>query len=134
MSPTSDDEFVHAFLHGALSPAQFHHRDHLRLAWCLIRQRGLEDAIRTVTASIRVFAIHHGQADRYHETLTRFWVSIVAHAVAARPEIGDFASFLAAFPQLLDKDLPYCHWQRATMGSPAARARWIEPDLLALPA
>jgi hypothetical protein len=34
---------------------------------------------------------------------------------------------------LLDKGLPYRHWQHETMGSAAARARWVEPDLLALP-
>ena len=42
--------------------------------------------------------------------------------------------FLAAFPMLLAKDLPYRHWRRETMLSPDARAQWVEPDLQALPA
>lgn len=130
----NDDEFVEAFLSGSLPPAQFHHRDHLRLAWVLVRQQGTEAASHTITAGIRRFAAAHGQAEKYHETITRFWVRIVGHMASACPEIADFSTFLATFPQLLDKDLPYRHWRRETMGSAAARARWVEPDLFALPA
>ncbi len=42
--------------------------------------------------------------------------------------------FLAAFPMLLAKDLPYRHWRRETMLGSDARAQWVEPDLQALPA
>jgi hypothetical protein len=130
----SDDEFVAAFLGGRLPPTSFHHRDHLRLAWCLIRRSGLDPALATMASAIRHFATAHGQAEKYHETLTRFWVRIVGYASAARPELATFDAFLAAFPLLLDKDLPYRHWSRAAMQSPAARAGWVAPDLLALPA
>jgi hypothetical protein len=130
----NDDDFVHAFLNGSMPVAQFHHRDHLRLAWCLTRHLGPVAATRTITAGIREFATQHGQADKYHETLTRFWIRIVGHLMEARPDITEFAGFLATFPQLLDKDLPYRHWRRETMGSTIARAHWVEPDLLALPA
>lgn len=130
----TDDEFVTAFLSGAIASASFHHRDHLRLAWCLVRQSGVEAASRTIADSIRAFATRHGQAEKYHETLTRFWVRLVHHAIAARPEVATFHQFLAAFPLLLEKDLPYRHWSRAVMQSQEARARWVEPDLRVLPA
>jgi hypothetical protein len=87
-----------------------------------------------IADGIRHFAAMHGQAAKYHETLTGFWVRIVGHCAEARPDIAEFAAFLAAFPQLLDKELPYRHWRRETMASLAARAQWIEPDLVALPA
>jgi hypothetical protein len=129
-----DDDFVRAFLEGSLPPTQFHHRDHLRLAWCLTRQLGVAAATRTITSGIRRFAAEHGQADKYHETLTQFWVRIVGHLIDARPDIAEFARFLTTFPQVLNKDLPYRHWRRETMGSLSARVQWVEPDLLALPA
>ena len=130
----NDEHFVQAFFSGTLPPTQFHHRDHLRLTWCLIRQHDPEVATHAITEGIRRYAAQHGQADKYHETLTRFWVRIVGHMVAARPDIAAFERFLEAFPQLLDKDLPYRHWRRETMRSGTARAQWVEPDLLALPA
>ena len=130
----TDDDFVTAFLSGALPPTQFHHRDHLRMTWTLIRLTGEEQAMKRVTSGIRYFATQHGHAEKYHETMTRFWARIVGHMVAARPDITTFDEFLVAFPMLLEKDLPYRHWQRETMLSPDARARWVEPDILALPA
>ena len=130
----TDDDFVTAFLSGSLPPTQFHHRDHLRLTWTLIRLTGEEQAMKRVTSGIRYFATQHGHAEKYHETMTRFWVLLVGHMVAARPDITTFDEFLAAFPMLLDKDLPYRHWRRETMLSPDARAHWVDPDILALPA
>lgn len=129
----SDDDFVQAFMDGALPPGHFHHRDHLRLAWLLVRQFGVEAAGPALAEGIRGFATGHGQGAKYHETLTQFWARIVGHMVRARPDIDDFAAFLAAFPQLLDKGLPYRHWQGGTLNGALARAAWVEPDLLALP-
>ncbi len=129
----TDDDFVTAFLSGSLPPTQFHHRDHLRLTWALVRLTGVEAAMKRITSGIRYFATQHGQAEKYHETMTRFWVLLVGHMVAARPDITTFDEFLAAFPMLLDKDLPYRHWRRETMLSSDARAHWVEPDILALP-
>lgn len=134
MSDMSDGEFAHAFLHGALPPERFHHRDHLRFAWFLVRERGVEEAAPMIAASIRSFAQRHGHAEKYHETMTQFWVRITSHHVDARPDSTDFDTFLAAFPPLLDTGLPYRHWRRETIASEAARAGWVEPDLLALPA
>lgn len=130
----SDDEFARAFLAGAIPPDRFHHRDHLRLAWCLIGERGAEEAATAIASAIQRYAADHGQAAKYHETLTRFWVRLVAHARATRPDLAPFERFIADFPWLLDKTLPYRHWTHAAMDGPAARARWVEPDLLALPA
>jgi hypothetical protein len=129
----NDEEFLLAFTAGVLPPAHFHHRDHLRLAWLLNRRLGHEAAGIAVAAGIRRFAANHGHAAKYHETLSQFWVRLVGHMVRVQPAIADFDAFIAAFPILLDKGLPYRHWHEATMASTAARTTWVEPDLLALP-
>ena len=134
MNDMTDSAFVYAFLQDRLPPASFHHRDHLRLAWCLVRERGGEEAARVIGTSIRRFARRHGHEEKYHETLTQFWVRVVSHHVTARPDLREFAAVLGAFPALLDKDLPYRHWRRATLGDARARAEWVDADLLALPA
>jgi hypothetical protein len=134
MNISSDEAFVQAFLQGTLPPTQFHHRDHLRLTWYVVRHHDLATTTQMITTGIRRFATHHGQAQKYHETMTQFWIRIVAHMVRHRPDLTDFEAFLAAFPQLLAKDLPFRHWQRETMMSDIARAQWVEPDVLTLPA
>lgn len=130
----TDEEFLHAFTTASLPNEQFHHRDHLRMTWLMLRRHGLEKGAEAIVAGIRHFAASHGHAPRYHETMTRFWIAIVDHATRARPEIGSFEDFLRAFPLMLDKGLPFRHWSRDTLMSPAARAAWTEPDLLGLPA
>jgi hypothetical protein len=129
----SDDDFLRAFFSAELPNSSFHHRDHLRLAWLMVRRHGRVEAEARVTEGIQHFAAANGHAVRYHDTMTRFWVRLVAHAVAHRPEVEDFDAFLAAYPMLLDASLPFRHWRREAMFTPEARAAWSEPDLVPLP-
>lgn len=128
-----DDEFLRAFFSAELANSDFHHRDHLRLAWLSVRRHGLVEAETRIVEGIQHFATVHGHTARYHDTMTRFWVRLVAHAVANRPEIEEFDAFLAAYPMLLDASLPFRHWRREAMFTPEARAEWSEPDLVPLP-
>ena len=130
---TPDDEFLRAFFGLGLLNAEFRHRDHLRLAWLAVRRHGGGAAEEVVTKGIQRFAHHHSHGPAYHDTMTRFWVRLVAHAVSHRPEIVDFEEFLAAYPPLLDKSTPLRHWSREAMFAPDARAAWRDPDLVALP-
>ena len=129
----ADDHFLAAFTAGEIANQDFHHRDHLRLAWIQIRRLGLRRALEAVTAAIRQFAAGHGHGDRYHETMTRFWLLVVAMGISRHSTLA-FDELLAAEPHLLDKNLPYRHWSRERMGSEDARQRWVEPDLRLMPA
>jgi hypothetical protein len=128
-----DEQFVAAFEAGQIANRDFHHRDHLRLAWVQIRRLGLERASNTVAGAIQQFAAHHGHDNRYHETMTRFWVRVVSLGINRHPALP-FDELLAAEPHLLDKNLPYLHWSRERMGSDEARRQWVEPDLRLMPA
>lgn len=131
---TADDEFLRAFFSGTLPNAGFHHRDHLRLAWLVVKRDGAEAGEQTVVNGIRHFAAAHGHAERYHDTLTRFWVRLIAHvARASAPADEGFDALLAAHPGLLDVHLPLRHWSRDVLFDPAARAAWCPPDLVPLP-
>jgi hypothetical protein len=132
MTP-ADEQFLASFEDGKISNQNFHHRDHLRLAWIQIRRLGLERASDAVAGAIQQFAAHHGHADRYHETMTRFWLRVVGLGINRHPTLG-FDELLAAEPHLLDKNLPFSHWTRERMGSDEARQRWVEPDLQLIPA
>jgi hypothetical protein len=107
----------------------FGHRDHLWLAWALKKTHGLDISERLIMQGIQAFAEYQGAGNRYHETLTMFWVRIVDHAVQARPDIINFDVFLESFPFLLDKNLPTRHWTSERLWSDSAKTKWIEPDL-----
>ncbi len=127
----TDDEFLRAFLSGRLH--EFHHRDHLRLTWIVITRHGAVKAPGMISSGIRQFAAHHGQGEKYHETMTRFWVDIVSHCIRAG-KVRSFDHLLAEFPMLLDKSLPLRHWSKGTLFGPAARLEWVDPDILPMPA
>ena len=126
-----DEEFLEAFFGGRLGAGEFRHRDHLRLAWLMVRRYGLEEGGDRVVAGIKRFAAAHGVADRYHETITRFWLRLVHHAIQVRSRVDEFERFLDAFPSLLDGSLPRRHWSEEPLE--AGRRAWREPDLASLP-
>jgi hypothetical protein len=110
---------------------RFGHREHLHMAWSYVRRDGVPAAVDNAAAFIRHVAAAHGESAKYHDTLTRFWVRVVARA-GEETGAGDFERLLAVAPHLTDRDLPYRHWSRDLLWSPAARAGWVEPDLVPL--
>src|SRR2546427_2037600 len=128
-----DGEFLRLFHDGNLSGEEFRHRGHLRLAWLVPFKHSRIEAESMVAREIRWFAGANGASNRYHDTLTRFWVRLVGHAMANAPEARSIDELLARFPFLLEKGLPLKHWRGETLNSDQARARWVEPDLLPVP-
>jgi hypothetical protein len=128
-----DHEFLAAFESGTLPNAAFHHRDHLRLSFLYLRRDGVELGSRHVIDGIRHFAAAHGAVDRFHLTLTHFWVALVRHLIEAFPSIDRFDDLLAAFPLALDKTIVNRHYSGALLWSAVARSGFVEPDLRPLP-
>jgi hypothetical protein len=127
----NDTDFLRGF--EACTLSEFHHRDHLRLTWVLIRRDGREKAKAAIVAGIKRFAEAHGQVEKYHQTMTEFWVDVVDYHIGRYPSTDDFDRFLADWPKLLDKSLPFRHWTRETIMDDLARSQWVPPDLLSLP-
>ena len=104
----------------------------MELAWTTIHRYGPETAADVLCSLIRLGVQASGHADKYHETVTRAWVRLVADAMG--PEPGeDFAAFWDANEALHDKHLPKRHYSVELLLSDAARQGWVEPDLLPLP-
>lgn len=110
----------------------FGHREHLELTWRYLQLYDADEAHRAVTAAIRHVASLHGARDKYHETITRSWVRLVAfHRVDRDAE--SFDGFIAENGGLLDRDLLAAHYSPELISSPRARTQWAEPDLRDLP-
>jgi hypothetical protein len=110
----------------------FGHREHLELAWTCLDRYDLATAHDAVKTAVTSLAQRHGMPERYHETITRSWVHVVAlhrslHAA------DSFDAFIAAHPALLTKDLLGRHYSQPLLRSQAARTAWAEPDLRAFP-
>lgn len=127
-----DGEFLRAFLAGWPAERPFHHYDHLRVAWLVVDRHGAEAACELVGEKLKAMAIARGVAPLYNETMTRFWIHLIAHVreATAAASVDDA---IARVPMLLDKNLAQRHWSRTSIFGPEARVVWVEPDLLPLP-
>ena len=128
----SDIEFLARFEAAAFGAAEYGHRDHVRTVWLYLRRCGREQAEAAVRDGIRRLSAAHGAPGRYHETLTRAWIALVADAAADLPG-ADFEEVLLVRPELLDKGAPLRFYSPERLWSEAARTAWIEPDLRPLP-
>ncbi len=124
----SDDEFLEAFERLEIAKEDFHHRDHLRLAWSCLRHAEPEGALDRVRTAICRFAEKHGVPNLYHETITRFWVEHLAATMSAFPDAPDFVTLADRRPEMLDKDLIRRRYRPETLASERAKAVWVEPD------
>lgn len=126
---TEDRETLEQILHVR---GGFTHREHLELTWTYLGRHQFEDACRAVAGAIRHVARLHGAPDRYHETITRAWVLLVALHRSWRPG-RSFDEFIAENPRLLDRTMLNAHYSRGRLMSNEARAAWTEPDLRPFP-
>lgn len=127
----NDTDFLKAFEHAHL--AAFPHHEHIRMAWLYLKNEGWEMGYAKIQSGLKHFAAAHGQLDKYHESITRFWALLVYHCIQAKQDINRFESFEAVFPILFDKNSIYKHYSRDYLFSLEARGNWVEPDILPMP-
>jgi hypothetical protein len=112
---------------------RFGHRQHIHLAYEAIRRYGMPEAADRVCGWIRQLAAYQRAPQKYHHTVSRAWMELVAfHVTHSAPGLG-FDALLADFPDLLDKRLLSRHYRSTTLASATAHQTWIEPDLQPLP-
>jgi hypothetical protein len=129
----TDPEFVRMFEACELTNDNFHHRDHLRLAWIYVRRYGELEARVRIAGAIRKFASQHGKTGKYHETLTVAWLRLVGSAITRIPLDASFEDLTIAAPELLDKRTIEKFYSLSVLDSKEARASWVQPDLQPLP-
>jgi hypothetical protein len=101
----TDSELARALERGEVPNAGFHHPDHLRVALVYLDESPtVGDAIDRMAATLRRFAASVGQAQKYSQSTTEFWMHQLAAVRALMPDAPADALF-AAFPRLLDKRL-----------------------------
>ncbi len=134
----SDAEFWRAFSARAIPVAEFGHAAHLRAGYlCLLKfgPGGALDAVRDGLREMLAAAVAHGYDPPvgYHETITVFWLRMIASRLLP-DEPRDSAAFFSDHPELLDKHLIAKHYSKQHLMSDDARTHFVEPDRAPLPA
>jgi hypothetical protein len=131
------DALIDAFASGTLPKTDWTHQAHLRVGLWHVDRFGADDALLRLRDGIRRLNDSHGTANTdsggYHETITRFFVLVMAQFLDAadrnRPLDDLTAEFITRYPT---SDLPLRYYSRERLRSALARRAWIEPDLMPL--
>ena len=130
----SDRKFLEAFESCALSPEEFRHRDHVRLAYIYLSLSDADAALTTLREGLHRFLAHLGApSSKYHETVTRAWLLAVEHFMREAGPTESFEKFAAASPRLFAEGAMETHYTRELLWSDAARQQFIAPDLQPIP-
>ena len=109
-----------------LSNSDFHHRDHLTVAATYLYAAELEPALDKMRSSLLRFVAHHG-GNRYHETITRFWMLQVEKHLDRNLCLAEAVENVTT--ALANKDLVYDYYSRERLASGESKQDWIAPDL-----
>jgi hypothetical protein len=132
----NDTELLTAFEASTLLPDQWHHADHIRIAWLYLQQYPEEQAMDQLRAGlkrlIQAFGVIDAPDRGYHETVTRAWLKIVAAHIHHYGSESNSTAFLQAHPHL-QRTLLRAFYSPDQIRMPEAKHRFIEPDLTGLP-
>lgn len=129
-----DSLFKEQFEAGIIQPADFSHKEHIRLAYIYLCKHDPEIAHQKTRAAIQKFLSHHRiDASHYHETLTRSWIFAVNYFMSKSSSTISAADFIAQNPALLNKDIMLTHYSKDILFSAQARTVFIKPNLDDIP-
>ena len=125
----ADIEMTRTLERGEMPKENFHHASHLHVAWVyLIESSSPKEAAEKMRDMLRRLTTAIGKPEKYHETMTLFWVHLLARAQTIS-RTGRLEEVMHANPQLLEKNFPLAYYSTERLFSDEARASWMEPDL-----
>lgn len=128
----NDEEFLRAF--EACTLEEFHHRDHIKVAYLYLRRHPIDEAITKVRTGLQALALAwNAPVDDlekgYHETMTQAWVRLV-HATLTECDGAESAeAFCDQQPQLMQKTRLDLFYSRERLLTWEAKRAFVEPDL-----
>jgi hypothetical protein len=133
----NDDDFVKQFEACQFPADQWHHRAHVKLAYLYLLRDGLEAAGEKLRLGIRAYNaanhIHDSPTSGYHETITQFWLRVIAVTVSLYGRCKTADEFLDFHSQLGQKKNHRLFYSPELLMSPLAKREFVEPDLTPLP-
>lgn len=139
MIDVNDEEIltlVKKFEDCRITAHEWTHRAHLTVAFYYVANHDFATARERMRTGILKLNRAHGTPETetrgYHETLTVFWLRTVGDFLENAPENASLARLAAELIETCsDSALPLKFYRRETLFSPAARAKYLEPDLKA---
>ena len=124
----SDEKFLQELEACLLPERDFGHPAHVRAAYLYLRAGDFARALPRLQHTIRAFASSLGKPDRYHETMTVAYLSLIQQHIAERGDGGCWEEFERNNPELFERDLLLHFYSRSQLESGLARRLFLLPD------
>lgn len=133
----NDEEFLKKFEAGLFPREQWHHKEHIKVAYLYLRQMPFEQAITRVRQRIKAHNLAQGVSESptsgYHETMTHAWLRLVEVTLKEYGPTENADAFYEQNSQLWQKKTLRLFYSRELFMAPRAKIEFVEPDLAPLP-
>jgi len=115
------------FVRGELSPGGFAHREHVRMAFEMLRRHDFAESALHFSRALRTMAQRAGKPQAFHQTMTIAFLAVIAERLDGG-QWPDFAAFVRDNPDLLDKGALARWYRPERLASARARRTFLLPD------
>jgi hypothetical protein len=123
----SDCPDLERFVRGEIAPAGFAHREHVRMAFEMLRRHDFAETALHFSRALRSMASRAGKPQAFHQTVTIAFLALIAERMEGG-ECQDFAAFERANPELMEKGLLSRWYAPERLASERARRTFLLPE------
>jgi hypothetical protein len=116
------------FLRGEIDPAHFPHREHVRIAFEMLRRLDFAESVWQFSKTLRLMAIKAGRPRAFNQTITIAFLGLIAERMES-DQCGDFSAFEREHAELFDKNALARWYPAARLATAAARRIFLLPQL-----
>lgn len=132
-----DETFLEQFEAAAWPLEEWHHPQHVKVAYLYLRRFPFETALARMRAGVKAYnnarKIPDSLLGGYHETMTQAWMRLVYFTLCEYGPAENADAFYELNPQLSQKKSLRFFYTKELFMSPQAKAEFVNPDLTPLP-
>jgi hypothetical protein len=124
------EELIKQFEDGTTPADNFHHADHVRLAFEYLCRHTVLEALEKFAVALKCFAAAQGKAQRYHETITWAYLFLIRERIARAGRAQTWEEFAERNADLLlwRGGVLATLYRPETIESDLARHTFVLPD------
>jgi hypothetical protein len=129
-NPTLTNQAVVSEFERGQAPGEFHHCDHVRVAFAYVMLFPFLQAVENFSAALERFAHSKGKPNLYHETITWAYLFLIRERIVRAPIVPTWEEFAACNPDLLvwKGGVLTTLYRQETLDSDLARQIFLLPD------
>jgi hypothetical protein len=122
----TDSPDLRRFLRGEIDPRGFTHREHVRMAFELLKAEDFLTALTHYAGALRGLLARVGRQEAFNHTITIAYLALIAERMQA-PGVECFEAFAARYPELFEPGLLHRWYEPQALPSPRARRAFLMP-------